>query len=161
MAGAKKETIGKAKLDELMAKMPQGLGWVWIVAAVGILAILITSSVVNIEPGRLAVKVNNITGAQEAITRPGWTLRIRFLHSVHELDGKPQTFTMAGVGIQGQAQRTGTHRSSERWFELPFHRHDDHLPTQRERRRQGCRDYRLGQRLHALDEALCSVDLAR
>ncbi len=96
MGTARQNDKAKAKLDELMAKLPEGLGWVWILAAAGILAILITSSVRNIEPGQLAVKVNNITGAQQAITSPGWTLRIPFLHSVNELDGKPQTFSMKG-----------------------------------------------------------------
>ncbi len=96
MADKQEEATAKAKFNELMAKMPEGLGWLWILAAAGILAILLSSSVVNIEPGQLAVKVNNVTGAQEAITSPGWTLRIPFLHSVHMLDGKPQTFSMKG-----------------------------------------------------------------
>ncbi|MCP4443905.1 MAG: hypothetical protein GY811_00985 [Myxococcales bacterium] len=56
----------------------------------------------NIEPGQLAVKVNNITGSQSAITRSGWTLRLPFVHSVHELDGKPQTFTMTGNQSTGK-----------------------------------------------------------
>lgn len=90
-----------AKFNELIAKLPPGLGWLWIAGAAGIFAILVSSSVVNIEPGQLAVKVNNVTGTQEAISSPGWTLRIPFLHSVHELDGKPQTFSMKGNQSSG------------------------------------------------------------
>lgn len=112
--GKNEAGVGKAKLDELMARLPPGLGWLWILGAVVLLAILLSSSVVNVEPGQLAVKVNNVTGSQEAISRPGWTLRIPFLHSVHELDGKPQTFSMKGNQSTGKlAVRELTVRASD------------------------------------------------
>lgn len=53
-------------------------------------------AVVDIEPGRAALRVNNITGHQESVTQPGWTLRVPGVHSVYELDAAPQAFSMKG-----------------------------------------------------------------
>lgn len=68
----------------------------WVLAAVLVLVFATSGSVKKIEPGQVAIKVNNLTGSQEAITKPGWTLRLPLLHSVYILDGKPQTFSMKG-----------------------------------------------------------------
>jgi hypothetical protein len=53
-------------------------------------------SVVDIEPGQAAVRLNRITGSQVAVTTPGWTMRIPFVHTVHILDAAPHTFSMQG-----------------------------------------------------------------
>ena len=68
----------------------------WVVAAALLFATLAIFSVKDIEPGEAAVKVNNLTGSQTPVTRPGWTTRIPLLHSVYVLDAKPQTFSMKG-----------------------------------------------------------------
>jgi membrane protease subunit HflC len=86
----------KNKLSELAGMLPEGPGWVWVLAAAFVVLIMTLGSVKNIEPGQVAIKVNNLSGAQEAITKPGWTIRLPLLHSVHILDGKPQTFSMKG-----------------------------------------------------------------
>lgn len=91
-----KKKDGKSPLEELMSKLPDGLGWVWVLAAVLIFGFILMGSVKNVEPGQVAIKVNNLSGSQEAITKPGWTIRIPLLHSVHVLDAKPQTFNMKG-----------------------------------------------------------------
>ena len=70
--------------------------WFWIGAGGLTLLTIALFSVVDIEPGEVAVKVNNITGSQEVVTRPGWTTRIPMIHSVYVLDAKPQTFQMKG-----------------------------------------------------------------
>src|SRR5688572_18746006 len=69
----------------------------WIVAAVLVLTFLATRSFKVIEPGQVAVRVNNVTGSEETITQPGMILRLPFgIHSVYVLDATPQTFSMAG-----------------------------------------------------------------
>lgn len=94
---AEKKSSEYAKgLAELSSKLPPGLNWLWIVAAVVIVLSMVFSSVKKIEPGQVAIKVNNVTKTQEAITKPGWTIRIPGLQSVHLLDSKPQTFSMKG-----------------------------------------------------------------
>jgi regulator of protease activity HflC (stomatin/prohibitin superfamily) len=57
---------------------------------------LIWFAVVDIEPGQAAVRLNKITGAQSAITTPGWSLRLPFVHSVYVLNASPQPFSMKG-----------------------------------------------------------------
>jgi membrane protease subunit HflC len=84
------------KVAELRKLLPAGAGWIWIAAAVAITLLGMMISVKNIVPGEVAVRVNNITGGQQAIAKPGWTVRIPLLHSVHILDAKPQTFSMKG-----------------------------------------------------------------
>ncbi len=65
----------------------------------GSLAVILLAlvSFTSIEPGEVAVRINNMTGQQEAIVQPGWVLRLPFgMHTVHKVDASPQTFTMAG-----------------------------------------------------------------
>jgi regulator of protease activity HflC (stomatin/prohibitin superfamily) len=71
-------------------------GGVWNVALGAIALAYFALSVVDIEPGQVAVRLNSITGAQTAITAPGWTVRLPFIHSVHILDAAPHTYVMAG-----------------------------------------------------------------
>lgn len=70
--------------------------WLWISGAVVLVLIIGLFSVKDIEPGEVAVKVNNITGSEQAVTKPGWTLRVPLLQSVYIVDAKPQTFSMKG-----------------------------------------------------------------
>jgi membrane protease subunit HflC len=67
-----------------------------IVLAALVLVALSAFSVVDIEPGQAAVRLNKITGGQSAVTTPGWTLRVPFVHTVHVLDAAPHTFSMQG-----------------------------------------------------------------
>jgi regulator of protease activity HflC (stomatin/prohibitin superfamily) len=64
------------------------------VAATGWIAV---SSVIDLQPGKVAVRINDITGSQEAITQPGWLIRVPLVHSVFSLDAAPQTFSMEGT----------------------------------------------------------------
>jgi regulator of protease activity HflC (stomatin/prohibitin superfamily) len=64
-------------------------------AAVAVV-VLSAFSVVDIEPGQAAVRLNKITGSQAAVTTPGWTLRVPFVHTVHMLDAAPHSFSMQG-----------------------------------------------------------------
>lgn len=78
-------------------KLPSGwASWIWIGLAVVSTGILLTLSVVDIEPGQAAVRINNISGSEEAITTPGWTTRVPFVHALYVLDAAPQTFSMKG-----------------------------------------------------------------
>jgi membrane protease subunit HflC len=75
--------------------------WLWPAAAVAITIVLFSASVVDIEPGEAAVRINNITGAETAIVTPGWTTRIPMMHSLYVLDAAPQTFSMKGDQEEG------------------------------------------------------------
>lgn len=75
----------------------------WIVGAAIFVVIIGARSCVTVEPGEVAVRVNNITGEKETITRPGMILRLPFgIHSVHILDASPHTFTMKGNKNKGK-----------------------------------------------------------
>ena len=72
-------------------------GRLWYVGAAIILVIVAARSCVTVEPGHVAVRVNNLTGSIETITQPGLILRLPFgIHSVHLIDASPQTFHMHG-----------------------------------------------------------------
>ncbi|MDH5673584.1 MAG: SPFH domain-containing protein [Myxococcales bacterium] len=78
-------------------KLPESARpWLWVVAAAMATLMLLAYSVVDIEPGEAAVRINNITSAETAITTPGWTTRIPLLHAIYKLDAAPQTFSMKG-----------------------------------------------------------------
>lgn len=71
--------------------------WVWIGGALIAGLVLMTTSFTAIEPGQVAVRINNITGGLVTVTQPGWITRLPFgIHSVHVLDASPQTFSMHG-----------------------------------------------------------------
>jgi membrane protease subunit HflC len=70
--------------------------WLWPASAVALTLILLSTSVVDIEPGEAAVRINNITGAESAVVSPGWTTRVPLVHSLYVLDAAPQTFSMKG-----------------------------------------------------------------
>jgi regulator of protease activity HflC (stomatin/prohibitin superfamily) len=74
------------------------LDWIWIGGAALALLILMTTSFTAIEPGQVAVRVNNVTGGTVTVTQPGWITRMPFgIHSVYVLDASPQTFSMHGA----------------------------------------------------------------
>lgn len=71
--------------------------WVWIGGALIAGLILMTTSFTAIEPGQVAVRINNVTGGLTTVTQPGWITRLPFgIHSVYVLDASPQTFSMHG-----------------------------------------------------------------
>ncbi len=70
----------------------------WLVGAGVVLLLIGFRSCVTVEPGHVAVRVNNITGEVETITQPGLIMRLPFgIHSVHIVDASPQTFHMRGT----------------------------------------------------------------
>ena len=51
-----------------------------------------------IDPGQVAVRVNNLGGTRDTIVQPGLVFRAPFgLHSVYVIDASPQTFVMKGT----------------------------------------------------------------
>ena len=70
--------------------------WVWRGSALVAFILLGIFSVVEVEPGEAACRVNNLTGTQTSITQQGWQLRIPIIHSMHVEDASPQTFQMSG-----------------------------------------------------------------
>jgi hypothetical protein len=80
-----------------LPELPEGWSsWIWPAAAALVTVVLLSSTVVDIEPGEAAVRINNITGSETAIVTPGWTTRLPFVHSLYVLDAAPQTFSMKG-----------------------------------------------------------------
>ncbi|MEM9454654.1 MAG: SPFH domain-containing protein [Myxococcota bacterium] len=87
------------RLSRLLRALRGGKGGtvVWLVLAFILSMILMLTSFSTIEPGQVAVRVNNITGEQEARTQPGLIMRAPFgIHSVYIIDASPQTFVMKG-----------------------------------------------------------------
>jgi membrane protease subunit HflC len=77
--------------------MKRAFGVVWYLGAAGFLLYVALGSFTSIQPGQVAVRINNITGGSDTITQPGWLVQMPFgLHSVYTLDASPQTFTMRG-----------------------------------------------------------------
>ena len=88
----------KTAADELLRGIRTQRSYLWAVAAALLLVVVSLRSCTTLDPGQVAVRVNNLTGAQETLTRPGLLMRLPFgLHSVHVLDASPQTFTMKGA----------------------------------------------------------------
>ena len=74
------------------------LDWVWIGgASIAVLTVMF-GSFTSIDPGQVAVRVNNLTGGQLTVTQPGLITRLPFgIHTVYVLDASPQTFSMHGA----------------------------------------------------------------
>jgi membrane protease subunit HflC len=71
--------------------------WIWVGAAGVIVVGMMFMSFSTIEPGEVAVRVNNLSGSATAITQPGWVFRMPLgIHSLHVLDISPQSFQMKG-----------------------------------------------------------------
>ncbi len=74
-----------------------GASRLWPVAAAVALLLVAFRACVTLEPGYVAVRVNNVTGTVETITQPGLIMRLPFgIQSVHVVDASPQTFHMKG-----------------------------------------------------------------
>jgi hypothetical protein len=87
----------KAAADEILQGVRKQRSYLWLLAAPLVLIVLSLRSCTTLDPGQVAVRVNNLTGAQETLTRPGLLMRLPFgLHSVYVLDASPQTFSMKG-----------------------------------------------------------------
>ncbi|MEE9382564.1 MAG: SPFH domain-containing protein [Nannocystaceae bacterium] len=69
--------------------------------ALGLTLVFGIASVSSVEPGEVAVRVNNLARTQETVTQPGFLLRVPLLHTVHLLHAAPQTFNMKGEKNQG------------------------------------------------------------
>ena len=70
---------------------------IWSLIAFILTAIVAVSSFEVVDPGQVAVKVNNLSGSQEPITQPGLVIKGPFgLQSVYVIDASPQTFVMKG-----------------------------------------------------------------
>ena len=85
----------KKTFENLLDGFRNNKSLLWIPGAVLIVLIVAMRSCVTLEPGQVAVRVNNITGSETTLTRPGLLMRLPFgVHSVYILDAAPQTFTM-------------------------------------------------------------------
>ena len=83
--------------DDLFSGAGNQLSRLWIAGAVVVFLVVGLRSCTTLEPGQVAVRVNNFTGSQTTLTRPGLVMRLPFgVHSVHIIDASPQTFTMKG-----------------------------------------------------------------
>ncbi|MEM6995891.1 MAG: SPFH domain-containing protein [Myxococcota bacterium] len=70
---------------------------IWSIIAVILTIIVAVSSFEVVDPGQVAVKVNNLTGSQEPISQPGLVIKGPFgIQSVYIIDASPQTFVMKG-----------------------------------------------------------------
>ncbi len=89
--------INLDKIKELRGQVGDIAQYIWVGAASLIVLAMMFMSFTTIEPGEVAVRVNNVTGSATAITQPGWVFRLPMgIHSLHVLDVSPQTFQMKG-----------------------------------------------------------------
>lgn len=91
----------KDKAAEAVNRLLDGFSkqWsrLWVPAAFLVIMIISARSCTTIEPGQVAVRINNVTGSQETLTQPGLALSLPFgIHSIYILDSSPQTFNMKG-----------------------------------------------------------------
>lgn len=94
---------GQSPLDKVRAFLNKAGGGgaisaaIWSILAVILTIILFVTSFEVVEPGQVAVKVNNLTGSQEPVTQPGLVVKAPFgMASVYVIDASPQTFVMKG-----------------------------------------------------------------
>ncbi len=87
----------------------------WLIGAAIVLVLIAFRSCVTVEPGHVAVRVNNITGTVETITQPGLIMKLPFgIHHVYLIDASPQTFHMRGAANKDQLEvRELTVRASD------------------------------------------------
>lgn len=85
------------KFRAAAGSLPDLAGVIVPLAAAVITLALFLFSFTTIDPGQVAVRINNLTGSQEAITQPGLALRAPIIHSLHVLDARPQSFSMKGA----------------------------------------------------------------
>ncbi len=87
----------RATASEIIGGFKRQMSRWWIVgASICVLAIGFNTCA-EIEPGQVAVRVNNVTGAVETLTRPGLIFDLPFgIHDVYLVDTSSQTFHMKG-----------------------------------------------------------------
>ena len=69
----------------------------WIAGALVVIILVGMRSCTSVDPGQVAVRVNNITGDIETITQPGLIMELPFgIHSVYRIDASQQSFHMKG-----------------------------------------------------------------
>jgi membrane protease subunit HflC len=85
-------------LDWLKRARTGGIGvLVWLVIAAIATLVTFLGAFKTVEPGQVALRINNLTGARDTIVQPGLVFRAPFgLHSLYVLDASPQTFSMKG-----------------------------------------------------------------
>ncbi len=84
------------QLRSSLSGLPAIGGIILPIAAAVVTLVVFLFSFTTIDPGQVAVRVNNLTGGQEAITQPGLALRVPMLHSLHVIEARPQSFSMKG-----------------------------------------------------------------
>jgi hypothetical protein len=88
----------RARAEAALRNLSGNRSVLWLAAAAVVVVILSFRSCVTVEPGQVAVRVNNLTGAVETITQPGLILRLPFgIHTVYTIEAAPQTFHMRGA----------------------------------------------------------------
>ncbi|MCA9677127.1 MAG: hypothetical protein H6708_13355 [Kofleriaceae bacterium] len=87
----------KQAADEFLAGLKKGTGRLWLVAAGLCVVFIAFRSCSEVEPGEVAVRVNNVTGEVETLTRPGLIMDLPFgIQDVFVIDTSSQTFHMRG-----------------------------------------------------------------
>jgi len=91
-----RETAKKAA-DEFIDGFRRQLSRLWIVGAGLCIIFTAFNTCASVEPGEVAVRVNNITGEVETLPRPGLIMELPFgVHDVFVVDTSSQTFHMKG-----------------------------------------------------------------
>lgn len=96
------DKTGGGRLGPVLAKLKRlrqgGLGvFIWLLAALIMMLIVALTSFRVIEPGQVAVRVNNLTGSIDTVVQPGLVTKAPFgISSVYVIDASPQTFVMKG-----------------------------------------------------------------
>lgn len=87
----------KRAADEFLDGFKRQTSRLWIVAAAICLLLVGFNSCASVEPGQVAVRVNNVTGDVETLPRPGLIVELPFgIHDVYVVDASSQTFHMKG-----------------------------------------------------------------
>jgi membrane protease subunit HflC len=87
----------KKAADEFLAGIKKQTSRLWIVGAGICLVLIAFNTCAEVNPGQVAVRVNNVTGEVETLTRPGLILELPFgIHDTFLIDTSSQTFHMKG-----------------------------------------------------------------
>jgi hypothetical protein len=87
----------KAAADEFLAGFKRQKTRLWIAGAAICVVLIAFNTCAEVEPGQVAVRVNNVTGNVETLTRPGLILALPFgVHDTYLVDTSSQTFHMKG-----------------------------------------------------------------
>ncbi len=93
----------KQAADEFLAGFKKQKARAWVVAAGLCILLIAFNTCEEIEPGEVAVRVNNVTGEVETMTRPGLIVELPFgIHDVFVVDTSSQSFHMKGDSNQDE-----------------------------------------------------------